>query len=91
MSKQFGRLALGPQSHGENGEVSAKSLAPRASSISARSIRGERGKWMGQGKGDEEEDGRKMRERKQRLSTGYYRGSGHGKKVQRMTWVPATS
>lgn len=28
MSKQFRRLALGPQAHGGGGEVSAKSLAP---------------------------------------------------------------
>lgn len=47
MSKQFGRLALSPQSHGGDGEVSAKSLAPRASSITEQgaSERRERKRW----------------------------------------------
>lgn len=50
MSKQFGRLALGPQSHGRGGEVSAKSLAPRAPSMTEQ-VAAERGEIDGTKKG----------------------------------------
>lgn len=49
---------------------------------------------MGHRKGREEEDGRRMQEKKQRLDTGYYGGGvdlGHTKKVLTGAWGSDTS
>lgn len=63
-SKQLGRLALGPLSQGGVGEVSAKSLAPRASSITEQGAQRGRGrKGRDNEKEWEEEDGRNICQR----------------------------
>lgn len=65
MSKQLGRLAPGPQSHGAGVEVSARSLALRAPSRTEQGAAGKKGKnqWD------------KERDRKRRMGEGCKRGS----------------
>lgn len=71
VSKLFGRLALGPQSHRVGGEVLSRSLAPR---VPSRTEQGEAGKKQGKQWVKKREEEQRMQERKQHLSTGYYRG-----------------